>query len=67
MKRHNFGGLARIARCVDLAPFPWFDRSVSGPRPVFKGKKMAGHMGDERVTVQNEEVVSADEERGSCW
>ncbi len=33
------------------------------PGRVFKGKKMAGHMGDERVTVQGLEVVSVDTER----
>ena len=33
------------------------------PGRVFKGKKMAGHMGDERVTVQGLEVVSVDMER----
>jgi large subunit ribosomal protein L3 len=33
------------------------------PGRVFKGKKMAGHMGDERVTVQGLEVVSIDMER----
>ncbi len=33
------------------------------PGRVFKGKKMAGHMGDERVTVQNLEVVKVDTER----
>jgi large subunit ribosomal protein L3 len=33
------------------------------PGRVFKGKKMAGHMGDERVTVQNLEVVRVDKER----
>jgi large subunit ribosomal protein L3 len=33
------------------------------PGRVFKGKKMAGHMGDERVTTQNLEVVSVDTER----
>ncbi len=31
---------------------------------VFKGKKMAGHMGDVRVTTQNLEVVNTDLERG---
>ena len=34
------------------------------PGKVFKGKKMAGHMGDERVTVQNLKVVSVDASRG---
>lgn len=33
------------------------------PGRVFKGKKMAGHMGDERVTVQNLQVVRVDAER----
>ena len=33
------------------------------PGRVFKGKKMAGHMGDERVTVQTLEVVRVDVER----
>ena len=33
------------------------------PGRVFKGKKMAGHMGDEKVTVQNLEVVKVDAER----
>ena len=34
------------------------------PGKVFKGKKMAGHMGDERVTTQNLEVVQTDKDRG---
>ncbi len=34
------------------------------PGRVFKGKKMAGHMGAERVTVQGLEVVRVDEEKG---
>jgi large subunit ribosomal protein L3 len=33
------------------------------PGRVFKGKKMAGHMGDERVTTQNLEVIQVDAER----
>ena len=34
------------------------------PGKVFKGKKMAGHMGDVRVTTQNLEVVETDKDRG---
>ena len=34
------------------------------PGKVWKGKKMAGHMGDERVTTQNLQVVSTDAARG---
>jgi large subunit ribosomal protein L3 len=33
------------------------------PGRVFKGKKMSGHMGDERVTTQNLEIVRVDAER----
>ncbi|MEX0914885.1 MAG: 50S ribosomal protein L3, partial [Wenzhouxiangellaceae bacterium] len=33
------------------------------PGRVFKGKKMAGHMGAERVTTQNLEIVRVDPER----
>jgi large subunit ribosomal protein L3 len=33
------------------------------PGRVFKGKKMSGHMGDERVTTQNLDVVRVDVER----
>ena len=36
--------------------------ACSDPSKVFKGKKMAGHMGHERVTVQNLEVVRVDAE-----
>ncbi|MBK8458048.1 MAG: 50S ribosomal protein L3 [Phyllobacteriaceae bacterium] len=34
------------------------------PGKVFKNKKMAGHLGDERVTTQNVQVVSTDVDRG---
>lgn len=33
------------------------------PGRVFKGKKMAGHMGNERVTTQNLEIIRVDAER----
>ncbi len=38
--------------------------SRQDPGKVFKNKKMAGHMGQTRVTTQNLEVVSTDEDRG---
>ena len=31
---------------------------------MFKGKKMAGHMGDENVTIQNLRIVEVDDEKG---
>ena len=64
MKRWNFGGL-RATHGVSLS-----HRSLGStgqrqdPGKVFKGKKMAGHMGDERVTTQNLVVVKTDVERG---
>jgi large subunit ribosomal protein L3 len=64
MKRHNFGGL-RATHGVSISHRS--HGSTGGrqdPGKVFKGKKMAGHMGSVRVTVQNLEVVKTDADRG---
>ncbi|MFC4669741.1 50S ribosomal protein L3 [Seohaeicola nanhaiensis] len=64
MKRHNFGGL-RASHGVSVS-----HRShgsvgqCQDPGKIFKGKKMAGHMGTVRVTTQNLEVVRTDSARG---
>lgn len=64
MKRHNFHGL-RASHGVSLT-----HRSLGStgnrtwPGRVFKNRKMAGHLGAERVTVQNLIVVSTDDEQG---
>ena len=64
MKRHNFSGL-RASHGVSIS-----HRAIGStgqcqdPGKVFKGKKMAGHMGAERATAQNLEIVSTDAERG---
>jgi large subunit ribosomal protein L3 len=64
MKRHNFGGL-RATHGVSISHRSHGSTGqCQDPGKVFKGKKMAGHMGAERVTVQNLEIVSTDEERG---
>ena len=64
MKRHNFKGL-RASHGVSISHRSHGSTGNSqDPGKVFKGKKMAGHMGDERVTVQNLQIVSSDEERG---
>ena len=64
MKRHNFGGL-RASHGVSLSHRSHGSTGNNqDPGRVFKGKKMAGHMGDERVTTQNLTVVSTDAERG---
>ncbi|BBK43942.1 50S ribosomal protein L3 [Allostella vacuolata] len=64
MKRHNFGGL-RATHGVSVSHRS--HGSTGGrqdPGKTFKNKKMAGHMGDVRVTTQNLTVVQTDVERG---
>ncbi len=64
MKRHNFSGL-RASHGVSVSHRAHGSTGNSqDPGKVFKGKKMAGHMGDRRVTAQNLEVVLIDETRG---
>ena len=64
MKRHNFHGL-RATHGVSVS-----HRSLGStgqrqsPGKTFKNKKMAGHLGAERVTTQSLEIVVADEEQG---
>ncbi|KQI69012.1 large subunit ribosomal protein L3 [Loktanella sp. DSM 29012] len=64
MKRHNFGGL-RASHGVSVS-----HRShgsvgqCQDPGKIFKGKKMAGHMGSARVTTQNLQVIRTDADRG---
>ncbi|MEL6947812.1 MAG: 50S ribosomal protein L3 [Pseudomonadota bacterium] len=64
MKRHNFGGL-RASHGVSVSHRSHGSTGqCQDPGKVFKGKKMAGHMGSTRVTTQNLEVVKTDAERG---
>ena len=64
MKRHNFRGL-RASHGVSISHRSHGSTGNSqNPGKVWKGKKMAGHMGDARATVQNLEVVDTDAERG---
>ncbi|MET3599079.1 50S ribosomal protein L3 [Martelella mangrovi] len=64
MKRHNFGGL-RATHGVSISHRSHGSTgSNQDPGKVWKGKKMAGHMGQTRVTTQNLEIVRTDEERG---
>lgn len=64
MKRWNFGGL-RASHGVSISHRSHGSTGqCQDPGKVFKGKKMAGHYGVERVTVQNLEVVRTDAERG---
>lgn len=64
MKRHNFGGL-RASHGVSVSHRSHGSTGQrQDPGKVFKGKKMAGHMGDVRVTIQNLEVILTDPTRG---
>ncbi len=64
MKRWNFGGL-RASHGVSISHRSHGSTGqCQDPGRVFKGKKMAGHYGVERVTVQNLEIVRTDVERG---
>ena len=64
MKRHNFGGL-RASHGVSVSHRSHGSTGqCQDPGKVFKGKKMAGHMGSVRVTTQNLEVVRIDATRG---
>lgn len=64
MKRHNFGG----GRATHGNSISHRSHGSTGqcqdPGKVFKGKKMAGHMGNTQVTTQNIQVVSVDIDRG---
>ncbi len=64
MKRHNFGGL-RATHGVSISHRSHGSTGqCQEPGKVFKGKKMAGHMGAARITTQNLEVVRTDVDRG---
>jgi large subunit ribosomal protein L3 len=64
MKRWNFGGL-RASHGVSVVHRSHGSTGQrQDPGKVFKGKKMAGHLGDERVTTQNLEVVETDKDKG---
>jgi large subunit ribosomal protein L3 len=63
MKRHGFKGGPKTHGQSDRWRAPGSIGSSATPGRVFKGMKMAGHMGNERVTVQNLEVVRVDTNR----
>ena len=60
MKRHNFGGL-RASHGVSVSHRSHGSTGQrQDPGKVFKGKKMAGHMGDKLRTIQNIEIIKSD-------
>jgi len=63
VKRHGFGGGPKTHGQSDRWRAPGAISAGSTPGRVFKGLRMAGRMGNERVTVQNLEVVMVDPAR----
>jgi large subunit ribosomal protein L3 len=63
VKRHHFSGGPRTHGQSDRQRAPGSIAPTTSPGKVHKGKRMAGHMGSERVTAQNLTVVMVDAER----
>ena len=64
MKRHNFGGL-RASHGVSISHRSHGSTGQNqDPGRVFKGKKMAGRMGNRKVTKQNLKIIEVDKENG---
>jgi large subunit ribosomal protein L3 len=63
IKRHNFSGGPKTHGQSDRHRAPGSIGAGTYPGRVYKGLKMAGHMGDHRVTVRNVEVVQSDPDR----
>jgi len=67
MKRHNFAGL-RASHGVSISHRAHGSTGQNqDPGKVFKGKKMAGHMGDKFRTMQNIEIIKTDEENNLIY
>ena len=63
MKRYHFGGGPMTHGQSDRQRSPGSRGSGTTPGRVFKGARGPGHMGDDRVTVQNQKIVLVDAER----
>ncbi len=64
MKRHGFSGMSASHGTHRTHRAPGAIGQCATPSRVFKGTRMAGRMGNQRVTTLNLEVVQADSERG---
>ena len=62
VKRHHFAGGPKTHGQTDRHRAPGSIGATTFPGRVFKGKRMAGHMGNKRVTARNIEVIQADPE-----
>ena len=63
MKRHGFHGGPKTHGQSDRARAPGSIGGGTTPGKVYKGLKMAGHMGNERVTIKNLEILQIDQDR----
>ena len=63
MKRHNFKGQKASHGAHRIHRMPGAIGQCATPSRVLRGQRMAGHMGHQRVTVQNLEIVEADPDR----
>jgi large subunit ribosomal protein L3 len=63
IKRHNFNRQPKTHGASDRTRSPGSSGQTTTPGRLYKGKRMAGHMGSERVTSQNIRVVLVDDER----
>lgn len=63
MKRHHFGGFPASHGTHEYFRHPGSIGCRTTPGRVHKGKRMGGHMGTDRVTVQNLKIVRVDEEK----
>ena len=63
MKRWNFGGGPRTHGQSDRARAPGSIGGGTTPGKVYKGLKMAGHMGNRRITIKGLEIIEVDTER----
>ncbi|HCX72756.1 MAG TPA: 50S ribosomal protein L3 [Candidatus Cloacimonas sp.] len=63
MKRHNFSGFEQSHGVHESFRGPGSIGQCATPARVFKGSKLPGHVGDEKVTVKNLKVVKVDTEK----
>jgi large subunit ribosomal protein L3 len=63
VKRYHFAGGPKTHGQSDRHRAPGSIGATTSPGRVFKGKRMAGHMGQRKVTVHNVEVIEADSNR----
>ena len=67
VKRHGFAGGPRTHGQSDRERAPGSSGSTTTPGRVYKGKRRAGRMGGERVTIKNLEIVEVDGQKNLFW